>query len=290
VGMYLSVEGEKLYAYYKHFEKRFFRFLEKAKYKSRENDIHEFRISIKKIKGIYKLIDLLTDEFDNQEHLLPIKRLFKPAGKIRESQVNMLLLKKIESEKKMTRHYTLSQKRNVKKYRKDFDKQIQDFSPKELKRTRQIIKNYCKVFTRNQIINKSKEFVQERQGIIRDLLMQKDNIDAIHKIRITLKEISAILGLLVELEVEELKPETLIELKQYEDDIGLWHDYVILRESIDKFLNRTAYEDIEKRLELSLLIEDIRDEENDFTATLSSFVEGAFDIIEKGFTTPLNTT
>ena len=278
--MYLSSEGEQLYAYYKHFETDFFKFLKKAKKQSGEKNIHNFRISIKKLKGILKLIELCADQFDAKEHLSPLKKLFKPAGHIRESQVNLIRLHDLSPMDEHAADYITLQQKVIKRERKSFKEKIKNFSPKEITLTRKIIRNYCRVFSKKMIMDKSNAFVHERKTLIRDLLKSMEDVDSIHEIRINLKEITAILGLLNVLKIEGVDSEMLAYLKAYEDDIGLWHDWVILRESLETYLDAHKQDDnTQMRLELALLVEDIKCEEKEFTDSLESFVDGAFDLM-----------
>ncbi|WP_187696208.1 CHAD domain-containing protein, partial [Xanthovirga aplysinae] len=69
--------------------------LTKVKENFDEEALHDLRVSIKKIKALYELMDcLLEKEYFISKKFLPYKNLFKAAGKLRDIHVQQGLIRK----------------------------------------------------------------------------------------------------------------------------------------------------------------------------------------------------
>jgi CHAD domain-containing protein len=62
-------------------------------------DIHQLRVSIKKIRTNLTLMNIASEgKFKNKSHFKLLSKLFKNAGKLREIQVNQAILDKLNLE------------------------------------------------------------------------------------------------------------------------------------------------------------------------------------------------
>lgn len=61
--------------------------------------IHRLRVTIKKIKAVFKLLEYLNPKFDSKLYLNQIKPLFVASGKVRDLDIALSLLDKIASER-----------------------------------------------------------------------------------------------------------------------------------------------------------------------------------------------
>jgi CHAD domain-containing protein len=278
--MYLSVEGEKIYRFYRKYEERLLYFLEKTKDEIQEEDIHALRVCIKKLKGIQKLIALLSDDFTLTQHFSPLKRLFKPAGDIRDKQVNLRRLKSLPHEKNLLKSFRRGLKSEINASQEKFHVLVCNFNSSGLKRTRKLVKANCKSYTKHQILATSTLFIRERISGIQYLLENKSE-ENIHQVRINLKEISTVLILLCEIGVESITPKMLSDLKLFENDFGLWHDYYVLGISLNSYVESNTDLAPEVQKEIACIIDYIAKEENKFIDGADNTVNGAMSIIIK---------
>lgn len=280
--MYLSKEGKKLKKYYRHYEEEFYLYLGKTMGSSEESYIHGFRVTIKKLKGVIKLMGLLCADFSSKEQFKPLKMLFKPAGDIRECQVNLKRLKEFPGHEEFYRLYKQARKKCIKAHRQEFDQALSKFKFESVKLTGKALKKHCRILSRESVYINSITFIQERLDLIDEHhVNSKNDTEEVHEIRIQLKEISVVLGLFNHVQAKVVTEEILAILKQYESEIGSWHDYAVLQASVDEFCTR--FPDDYKRLasDIHLLKSEIGVEEEAFLTQLDEFVGEVKAVIEK---------
>ncbi len=277
--MYNSIDGEQLYKYYNQYKEVIIEFLKRDKREDWKSEIHEFRVGIKKIKGIFKLIELCSSDFDAKKHLNPYRKLFKPAGFIREAQINLFHLKKLEDSDSYIEIYKLQQK-NIKRIQKEkFKQQIAKFKIEDILLVDNKIAQICNAFSSKLIIDNSKRFISSRKIDIKTLLSEDFNEEHLHEARKKIKEISSILGLLTTLNLFENMNNRIGLLKLYEDRLGLWHDRVVLRNSLNEFIACHQFVSPESKLKMVLLVEKIKKLEREFTDNLKSFEEEVITLL-----------
>lgn len=279
--MYLSKEGKKLFKYYQQYEENFFLFLGKTMGNSDEENIHGFRVTIKKLKSVIKLMGLLTDEFHAKEQFATLKTLFKPAGYMRECQVNLKRLKDFPAYDEFYSRYKKARKKCMKTHRKNFDVSLSTFNPEKIKITGKLLKKHCKVLSSEEIETKSIAFIEGRINKIHKYHRKvEEDVEFVHEIRIKLKEISTVLGLLHTMQPEIVSSDKLAKLKKQEDQIGLWHDYDVLRNSINEFCDTNPADCLSLKEDIQTLIAEIEKEEAKFLIQLDSFVDETIKQVE----------
>ena len=84
-----------------HFEKHlsaFRKYLKKTQKNQGVEDIHELRVSIKKLRAILSLLEISSKgQITKKKHYDLFYNLFKSCGKVREAQVNLELVSKFEN-------------------------------------------------------------------------------------------------------------------------------------------------------------------------------------------------
>ncbi len=274
-----SFEGEQLFKYYEQYREVIILFLKKKKRKKWKKEIHEFRVSIKKLKGIFKLIELCNSDFDSLKYLSPYKKLFKSAGRIREAQVNLSQLKNLTDSDSYIDVYRMQQKQLIKIQKETFKQLLAKFKAEEITDGDEKVARTCHSFSRDIIVRSSEKFINERKKEIRSLIKHGTDEDSLHETRKKLKEISSIFGLLIRLDLfseEEIKMD---QLKVYEEKLGLWHDRVVLRHSLNDFIDTHHLVTPDSRLRIVLLIEKIKRLERQFTDDLKTFEKEVFDLL-----------
>lgn len=241
--MYLSESGKHLYQFYKQKEEVFFENFQIIRKNPTVASFHDFRVSIKRIKAIFRLLDLIASDFNSTKHLKPFRTVFNPAGKIREAQVNLITIKRFQPKQDQFEQFERFCKAQEIKYLVKLQDRLKVFNHKGIKVTKKLIKEHSKEIITAEVIKKSGFFIHDRIEIIEENFSVPQDEVSVHQARINLKEISAILTLLKKIDIEGIDNQVITWIKSVEDKLGLWHDQVVLRNAIGKFLNRAKVDE-----------------------------------------------
>ena len=204
--------------------KEFDKYFQRVKKHARQEDIHQLRVALKKMKTILHMVDPENKILKSSERKR-IRRLFKLAGVIREAQVNIKLVKNIDDKTLEAYRYFLSEQISYgAKALQQFtaEKSATDFfSKKTLKKISEKTKRY----------NESHQLDEFRtsvyQRIQRYIHYSGDKI--LHEIR---KEIKHLLFITKFDHVDDDKRESLNHLAE---KLGIWHDQAVLLYSLESF-------------------------------------------------------
>ena len=93
------MSSNSLYKHYKQQLVLFRKHFDNTHERCEMEDIHQLRVSIKKIRTNLTLMSIASEgEFNNKYHFKLLSKLFKNAGKLREIQVNQAILDKLDLE------------------------------------------------------------------------------------------------------------------------------------------------------------------------------------------------
>ena len=207
-------------------------------------DIHQIRVSIKKIRTNLTLINIVSKgEFNNTSHFKLLSKLFKNAGKLREIQINLAILDKIILEKQhideLCQSAFNSYRNNLmqqgQKSIHRLKKTLNTFNFKKLKKCNQILKESIAQLDDEIVIEQSNSFVEKQIDKINTLRIQIDDRE-LHKIRKHLKSITAIYRLNIEIFPNNLLQQKIERFKGLETLIGDWHDLMMLISSMENYI------------------------------------------------------
>ena len=218
-----------------------------------EKDIHRARLDMKKIYAILEMFEMLNPEKFNPQHFEVLKKLFRFSGKIRELQVNQLVLAKFVNTSPgvftfMKYLYT----REI-KLSKQFISVVREFDEKKLKKSEKAIKKLCDELKVKTLRNKSGRFISKKAKKISLLRNYPSNPDNIHGIRKHLKSMVTILTLVSMVFRDEQQDNILGKLNQTEMLIGEWHDNQVLMDYINQYIQRRKNLPREDQLQLQAL-------------------------------------
>ncbi|MBW6490123.1 MAG: CHAD domain-containing protein [Lentimicrobium sp.] len=203
--------------------------------------IHDMRVAVKRLRAIMMLAEQLQPGFKSAETDIEIRELFRISGKIRDAQVQKNLLA------------TYSEKSNI-----NFSELatfLISFENKSIKKFNKYIhQNTASFFTGKIAIALPPIFANSEDPKIRsaiELLLQqlmetagnlKSNQrhdEQLHEIRRKLKQCSYLLSVFEKGDKTlARKSKTLHELEKANDLLGEWHDHVVARALIFRFLSR----------------------------------------------------
>jgi len=212
-------------------------YLEKAKKTYHIQDIHQLRVNTKRINAIYQLIESATAlNFDAESHLKPMREIFKSAGKLREGQVNLELIKAYDLHPDAFMLYSVNLEKSQVKTIRDLKKGVESFDKISFDHTIGMIKAYCEQIGKTELLDKMDQYIRMKAISIEQLLQKKQHPNNVHRIRMNLKAMEPVLSLLCSVSPEKFGSEAFESLKETALYIGEWHDRMILIKSINGFL------------------------------------------------------
>lgn len=215
----------------------FLLYLEKAKKTYHIQDIHQLRVNTKRINAIYQLIESATAlNFDAKTHLKPTREIFKSAGKLREGQVNLELLKTYCLPPESIMMYRVNLEKSQVKTIRDLKKAVEKFDRLSFDHTIGMVKEYCEQLDKSELLNKMDQYITMKAKSIEQLLKKKHHPKNVHRVRMHLKAMDPILSLFCSAYPGKYDQEVVGSLKESALLIGEWHDRVILIKSIHQFL------------------------------------------------------
>lgn len=229
-----SVYKKYLFEYYKAKQHSFLLNMNKAVTMSSAGSIHQLRVDVKRMKAVFHLLELLFPKrVIAKKYVRILRPVFKSAGKIREGQVNSQLVAKYPLPSDTVKAYRQFLKKREKEYKVRFKNAIEHFHTDKLSSSK--IKKHCVKVKDKQIIDKSQSFINDELLTVKQISEKRSNAGNIHKIRMHLKSLHAIMALLNKIRTDKGVKKLLTLMKQCEDSIGEWHDRVGLINSLEDF-------------------------------------------------------
>jgi CHAD domain-containing protein len=205
--------------------------------------VHQLRVSIKKFRAVSKLLEYLMPESscDNREQLLKQRSLFKLAGSLRDSQVQMILFKYYETELKinvLNFEYVLkrAEQSALRKFNSGFTSFGKLLADRPFPRLdNKSLNNIPDVSFRTR----ASKLLDKRMKKLRKAIGAIDSDATLHNVRIQLKQIRYMLSVLSEQDnYFEKYTIDMAGLRTTEIQLGRWHDLTVFRETIMKYIDR----------------------------------------------------
>lgn len=238
----------KLIQQYEHLQISFLTFYAKTAKSQGKEDIHQLRVSIKKLRAHLSLIEEASHGlFKKKQHFTLFSPLFKAAGKVREIQVNLMLIQKMDSKHPASYIEYLTVVEHLAK--KELIKELVLFDLKKLESLNNEMFAIASKITTEEIQEVTTKLISSNLDKTNKLKTNIHKDRKLHKIRIYLKEAGALIDFLPEEKIasktkkdrrtqqKDLKDSTLKKIvKKINEQIGDWHDYSVLSDSIAYFL------------------------------------------------------
>jgi len=229
--------GEFLYRFYRKRTSSFLANLYKASVTGDSRDIHRARLDIKKIFALYGLFEMLEPEvFKHQGGYKLLRPLYRRAGKIREIQVDYLLLTNPEPLGACYNSFIAWLKEEERISVAKFFHLVKNFKESELTSTNKIIHKICSSSSIFKLRSKTLEFIKVKVAQIKYLQSEELGDKEIHKIRQNLKLMSTITTLVYSIRPGKQFDLIISAINKTEMMIGDWHDRVVLKDAIEWFL------------------------------------------------------
>jgi CHAD domain-containing protein len=212
----------------------FHTYFRKVRKEKRKGDIHDLRVTIKKLRAIWSLMQEVTQGLLNQEtHNKLVAKLFKEAGKVREAQINLSTIQK--PKRKYLSQFIKSQLKQQKQAEKRLKKTMKNFNKHYFKLWDKSWQQSVNRIPEEIIVNRSIQLINIELKKVQKLNNQPANPKKLHQIRITLKAVHEILNILLKLQTSPSLIKTAKKIKNLNQEIGKWHDQLVMLESLEKF-------------------------------------------------------
>lgn len=222
-----------IFGIYKQHKKQFVKSLAAAKTLDDEA-IHQVRVETKKLRSLFRFLDFLSDEgFKQKKTEKLISPVYKSAGKYRTVGLNLKLADELLPEALLAfKHYLEGKRAHA---GKKFLKALKKFDKQKHK---QLSKKPLSLFKKKSnalVLKGSTAYINGIFSGIQFLFTNPNSGENLHEIRKKLKDAKTIMGLLKELHSRKRQFPSLENIKALEEDIGKWHDKVILAEELENF-------------------------------------------------------
>lgn len=201
--------------------------LKKPHPKISEEDIHQLRVAIKRIKSLSKLILFCVPDFRSKKFMKGYNNIFTTAGKVRELQLEIAMLKKLDLFDSIM-NYTHYLKKRLKKKKHLF------FSIADTAQIRKLEKRYGMIFPGFNRVSKNEVnlFLEAESSEIRGL-METGNLKKkeVHRLRKILKEFYYTALIFME------KDDRFKFIDDFQELLGQWHNDVVLKGYLEKAVN-----------------------------------------------------
>lgn len=189
-----------------------------------EEDFHALRVHIKKIKAVFSLTDACVKKFKQDKLFKPFKTVFQQAGKVRELQLQVSLMKKYKQDPALKDYY--------KKLEDDIQKEHQEFFKLvDYKLKNSLIKKVKETLPYLSKVNSSavRKFLQEKRIHIEELI-QKGNpqTEQVHDLRKHFKELFYLQ------KIFQPKTKRLAIADDFQELVGQWHDHQVISNDLLK--------------------------------------------------------
>lgn len=234
-------------------------FLDSIPGRYKMKDIHQLRVRIKRLKAVFRLLEFMHPvEFRAKDHYHLFKPVFKSAGKIRESQINLSLLKKFKGTEKLQKSYSKYVAKLRPEWNISLDNSIKSFN---YSRIDEIGMSINAIFSRNtelELVGVITDFIYSEINRIKNLIDESNDLEYIHEVRIILKNIKPQMFILWPRDDSTFEKSQYIRLNRTETLIGNWHDRLVLSNALSMFFKAqekkkekllTEYEAFQKKLE-----------------------------------------
>lgn len=191
--------------------------------------IHKMRTTTKRLRGLFQLIDYLsTKKFKAKKQLKKIRILFKYAGKIREIQIEQLIV--WEFEKKLNENYSdyleyLLRKEHIEIAR--FLKHLPEIDRRESILNHEEILAAIESIKPEKLHKKANKFINSKTKSLQELISKTSSNNTIHRSRTILKQLYYLYDVLTQIsgnkDIINLPAEM---IRESEQKIGRWHDLV----------------------------------------------------------------
>jgi hypothetical protein len=232
--------NEFLFRFYRKRTTSFLANIYKAGITGTAKDIHRSRLDVKKIIAIFHLLRIVRGKNEKDPGYERIfTKLYQASGRVREIQVNQLLLTSSQLAPYDHDLYNIYLVKREKERTREFLLAIRNFKEKRLAKCEHEIEKEIFKITTKSLQKKINRYIQAKSDLFMNLLDKDCDEKSLHEIRRHLKEFSTMLTLVIRIKFSRKYEKAVIGLNKTETMIGEWHDRLVLAKSLKEFLDHS---------------------------------------------------
>lgn len=229
------------------------------------NSIHNFRVASKKFRDIFKLLNYEKNSYLKlrKSYNKNFKKINDKLGKVRELQVSLNLIKSFE------KNYSY----DLDLFKEYFLKKIHNKQKKLSKIDSEKFKENYKIFFENleDKLNRynrkiTKYFLSNLNHLVLNTHFPGKDFEDLHDFRITLKKIRYAYEIISESEYKSLIVDInkkIEVLRSYEVMIGNWHDILVFKNFLKKFIETNNENKYYQMLQLKSFYKEVANKVNE---------------------------
>jgi CHAD domain-containing protein len=250
---------ETIHEYYLHQHRNIEYYLELCLNHADAELVHELRLSIKKLRAFHKMAEFLyLKDVAEPVHIRNrVRQLYKIAGQLRDTQVQIQLLATFEEQTGIVyQEFNEWLRRREKKQISHFGKNPKQVVPKTITQsTRQKIDNVLAVSSEESILISAGKALSCLYSKARELSANELNDRKLHRIRTITKRMRYILTIMhhsfPDFKFNEISVDL---LRDIEVTAGNWHDNLVRIELLRKFLDTAKITDDSEKFKYQKLL------------------------------------
>lgn len=197
-------------------------------------DMHKLRVSIKKLRILWSFMEVASrGKWKSRPCQDLIEKVFRTAGKFRESQINLLLIEACQAD--FLSPYIRQLKTNQKRTGKILLESVQAFDRKKFNAINRQLRRRMREVSDEAVFAESVAFALNKSGKVLALSEQLPDSGKLHKIRIHQKAVQEMLSVLKRLKSGLALEPLESDIRLINERIGDWHDSSVLVQSLGTF-------------------------------------------------------
>ena len=195
-------------------------------------NIHQFRVGVKKIRVMLRIMEqACCGKFRKDRHFRMMHKLFKPAGSVRELQVNIALCRETSG---MNSFVEFLQEK-LDKAVQQLQPGIRKFKPDKLEQLNKGLLHRLDSIPDTLLLTTTEDYLHEVQTRINRHLKASARKHSLHRFRKKFRELSEILIILGLFQNNSKLARMQKSAREINRQLGDWHDQTVLAETIKEF-------------------------------------------------------
>jgi CHAD domain-containing protein len=216
-----------------------------------EEDIHDFRLELKRLKALIYFMKMFAPaSFRVTTFQSNIQMIVKYSGMIRDAQLQLRTIENPQISAEAIALYRVFLQKEELRLRKWVKGSIDKYNGLHLLEAQEQIKKLYREGKLGKITEQFKRFIVFETIKIKNLNSETPTMENMHEVRKHLKAIGTIGSLLQESKPDKGLKKMLLRVKATESGIGNEHDKFVLAEAIEQFLNKRVKPEDECTTEL----------------------------------------
>ncbi|HOI88306.1 MAG TPA: CHAD domain-containing protein [Lentimicrobium sp.] len=220
--------------------------------------VHDMRVAIKRIRAVFRLLPILDPAFGKDLPVEAINRVFKLSGKIRDAQVQQLLLQKMEDRLETGfGEYAAYLKTTAAAAIQEFGRYAGGHQPEDVTAgLTGLVALTLAPFSGQQVRKAVTTLTDELKELAKKLKTDQEHDEHMHEIRRLLKQCNYLLSVFRRNDPQLPGLSRILEaLEKANDTLGEWHDLVVGMEMLDRYMHKKTFERLNESERYHLLRE-----------------------------------